>query len=156
MWKKLALGAIGLWVLSLATMGYYFVQGTGTTGDDGREAVVLTRSERNLVLGEMRMLLAGVQAILEAVTLNDLKLVEKTASSLGMSSAADVNPVLMGKLPLEFKSTGMGVHQRFDELAARVHGGLPKEKVLEEVSDIMRTCVGCHEAYRLDEARVTE
>lgn len=156
MWKKLAIGALTLWVSSLAIFGYYFVRGTGETGDDGRQAVVLTRAERNLVLGEMRMLLAGVQTILEAVTLNDLKLVETTASSLGMRSAADVNPVLMGKLPLEFKSTGMGVHERFDELAARVRGGLPKEKVIVEVSDIMRTCVGCHEAYRLDEARVTE
>lgn len=151
MWKKLAIGALSLWILTLGVGGYFFIKGTGKKGDDGRLAVVLKREERNLVLAEMRQLLAGVQTILEAITNNDLKVVERTASSLGMKAAADVNPTLMAKLPLEFKSTGMGVHGRFDELALKVHSGMGKDEVLKEVSDIMLTCVGCHQAYRLDE-----
>lgn len=152
MWKKVALATIGLWVLTLGIGGYFFINGTGKTGDDGRMAVALKKDERNLVLAEMRQLLAGVQTILEAVTNNDLKVVELTASSLGMKAAADVNPGLMAKLPLDFKSTGMGVHGRFDEMALKVHSGaMNKDQVLKEVSDIMLTCVGCHQAYRLDE-----
>lgn len=152
MWKKFALGSLGLWLLTLGVGGYFFVFGTATKGDDGRLAVVLHRDERNLVLAEMRQLLAGVQIILEALTTNDLKVVEKTASSLGMKAAADVNPSLMAKLPLDFKSTGMGVHGRFDEMALKVHSGqMNKDKILQDVSDIMLTCVGCHQAYRLDE-----
>jgi hypothetical protein len=152
MWKKIALGSLALWLITLGVGGYFFVKGTGKTGDDGRLAVSLHREERNLVLAEMRQLLAGVQTILEALTTNDLKVVERTASSLGMKAAADVNPVLMAKLPLEFKSTGMGVHGRFDEMALKVHSGqMNKDQVLQEVSDIMLTCVGCHQAYRLDE-----
>lgn len=152
MWKKVALGAISLWIVTLAAGGYFFIKGTGKTGDDGRLAVSLKRDERNLVLTEMRQLLAGVQTILEAITNNDLKVVERTASSLGMKAAADVNPVLMAKLPLDFKSTGMGVHGRFDEMALKVQSGkMNKDNVLKEVSDIMLTCVGCHQAYRLDE-----
>lgn len=151
MWKKLAIGAFSLWFITVGVAGYFFVKGTAKTGDDGRLAVELRREERNLVLTEMRQLLAGVQTILEAVTNNDLKVVERTAGALGMKAAADVNPVLMGKLPLEFKSMGMGVHRRFDEMATKVHNGMGKDEVLKEVSDIMLSCVGCHQAYRLDE-----
>lgn len=152
MWKKVALSSLGLWLITLAIGGYFFIKGTGNTGDDGRYAVLLKRDERNLVLAEMRQLLAGVQTILEAIINDDLKVVERTARSLGMKAAADVNPVLMAKLPLDFKSTGMGVHGRFDEMALKVHSGkINKEGVLKEVSDIMLTCVGCHQAYRIDE-----
>lgn len=152
MWKKLALGSLTLWLLSLGVGAYFFINGTGKKGDDGRESITLNRDERNLVLTEMRQLLSGVQTILEALTKNDLKVVERTASSLGMKAAADVNPVLMARLPLDFKSTGMGVHKRFDEMSLKVHSGkMNKDQVLQEVSDIMLTCVGCHQAYRLDE-----
>jgi len=151
-WKKVALASLALWLITLGVGAYFFIKGTGKTGEDGRLAVVLARGERNLVLAEMRQLLSGVQTILEAITINDMETVERTASSLGMKAAADVNPLLMAKLPLEFKSTGMSVHGRFDELSIKVHGGLGKDEVLKEVSDIMLTCVGCHQAYRLDEA----
>ena len=61
-----------------------------------------------------------------------------------MKAAADGNPVLMAKLPLDFKSTGMSVHGRIDELSLKVHGGMGKDEVLKEDSEIMLTCVGCH------------
>ncbi len=151
MWKKLAIASLALWFIALGTAGYFFVKGTAVKGDDGRLAVKLHRAERNLVLGEMRALLSGVQTILEASLNNDMKVVETTSMSLGMKAAVDVNPTLMAKLPLDFKSTGMGVHKRFDDLALKVHKGASKDEVIREVSDIMLTCVGCHQAYRLDE-----
>ena len=145
------MGLLGLWIVSLGFLGYFFVKGNATKNDDGRLAISLKRDEKNLVLAEMRQLLSGIQLIIEGVTNNDLKIVERTASSLGMKAAADVNPVLMTKLPLDFKSTGMSVHARFDELALRTRNGLGREAVLKEVSDILITCVGCHQAYRLDD-----
>jgi methyl coenzyme M reductase subunit C-like uncharacterized protein (methanogenesis marker protein 7) len=151
MWKKLFIGSVVTWVLSLGAVGYIFVRGSAEKDDDGRMAVKLQKAERNLVLGEMRALLSGVQSILEALTLNDMKIVEKSSRSLGMQAAVDVNPRLMAKLPLEFKSTGMEVHKRFDDLADKVHSGSGKDEVLKEVSDIMLSCVGCHQAFRLDE-----
>jgi methyl coenzyme M reductase subunit C-like uncharacterized protein (methanogenesis marker protein 7) len=151
MWKKIALVSLAFWILTLGTAGYFFIKGTAEEGDDGRLAVKLHRAERNLVLGEMRALLSGVQTILEASLNNDMKVVETTSISLGMKAAVDVNPTLMAKLPLDFKSTGMGVHKRFDDLALKVHAGANKDEVIREVSDIMLTCVGCHQAYRLDE-----
>lgn len=152
MWKKIAISSLILWIMTIGIAAYIFINGSTQTADDGRLSVALKREERNLVLNEMRQLLSGVQTILEALTVNDLKVVEKTANSLGMGAAADVNPTLMAKLPLEFKSTGMGLHRRFDDLSYKVQSGqMEKNQILQEVSDIMRTCVGCHEAYRLDE-----
>lgn len=153
MWKKIAIGSLTLWVLTVTAAGYLFYNGTSDKGDDGRLAVTLKREERDLILSEMRHLLGGIQTILEAITNDDMKVVERTASSLGMQGAADVNVTLMAKLPFEFKHTGMSLHKRFDELATKVHSGMGKEKVLREVSDIMVTCVGCHQAYRLDEVK---
>lgn len=153
MWKKIALVSFTLWILTLIAAGYFFVKGTGDVGEDGRMAVQLKSDEKNLVLSEMRQLLAGTQTILEAITNNDMKVVEITATSLGMDAAVDVNPILMGKLPLDFKSTGMSVHQRFDKIALNVKSGMKKEEVLKEVSDILLTCVGCHQAYKLEEVR---
>lgn len=151
MWKYIALVTTTLLVITLSTVGYFLIKGNAQTAEDGRLSIALRKEERNLVLTEMRMLLEGIQIILQALPENKLKVVEHTASSLGMKSAADVNPSLMAKLPMEFKSMGMGVHRRFDELALKVHSGAGKDEVIKEVSDIMLSCVGCHQAYRLDE-----
>jgi len=152
MWKKIALLSLCLWIITLGIGGYFFIKGTGAIDHDGRMAIELKREERNLVLAEMRLFLSGIQSILEAITVNDLKFIETTANSLGMKAAVDVNPILMAKLPLGFKSIGMGVHKRFDEMAISVHTGkVNKDEVLKEVSDIINTCVACHQAYRLDE-----
>jgi len=43
MWKKIALGALSLWIITIGIAGYFFVKGTGKTGDDGRLAVALKR-----------------------------------------------------------------------------------------------------------------
>lgn len=153
MWKKVAVFSLGLWLLTIAVSAYYFINGVGAKGHDGRMAVRLKSDEKNLVLSEMRQLLAGTQTILEAITNNDMKVVEITATSLGMDAAVDVNPILMAKLPLDFKSTGMSVHRRFDNIALNVKSGMKKEEVLKEVSDILLTCVGCHQAYKLEEVQ---
>ena len=153
MWKFIALGSTTLLMITLSTIGYFLIKGTTQSAEDGRLSIALRKEERNLVLTEMRMLLEGVQTILQALTENQLKVVEHTASSMGMRSAADVNPSLMSKLPMDFKAVGMEVHRRFDELALKVHSGAGKDEILKEVSDIMLSCVGCHQAYRLDEVR---
>lgn len=150
MWKKLALFSVTLWIITLGILGYFFIKGNTEQLDDGRISVKLTKDEKNRILGEMRLLLSGVQMILAAALDNDLKVVEKTAASLGMKVAVDEDPALLTKLPIDLKKIGLGVHKRFDKLAAKAHSGATKEEVIREVSDIMLTCVSCHEAYRLD------
>lgn len=150
MWKKLALISVSLWILTCTIFAYFFINGNTKQLDDGRISVKLTKDEKNRVLGEMRLLLSGVQMILAAALDNNLKVVEKTATSLGMKVATEEDPSLLAKLPIDLKKIGLGVHRRFDKLADKAHSGATKEEVIREVSEIMLTCVGCHEAYRLD------
>jgi mono/diheme cytochrome c family protein len=117
---------------------------------DGRTAVLLSPDERNLVLAEMRGILGSVQGIVEGVNAGDMKRVAQAARAGGMAAAADVNPGLMAKLPLEFKELGLGLHGRFDDIAAAADSGASREQILARLSTQLSACVGCHEGYRLD------
>jgi hypothetical protein len=148
--RILAVAAIGLWVVTAAVAVAFFVRGQTRVASDGRTAVLLTPDERDLVLSEMRGVLASVQSIVEAVNAGDMKRVAEAARDGGMAAAADVNPALMAKLPLEFKELGFGMHRHFDELAAAADSGASREEVLGSLSAQLSTCVGCHAGFRLE------
>lgn len=115
----------------------------------GRTAVVLQASERNLVLSEMRGLLAATQGIVEGVTQGDAQRISKAARSGGMAAAADVNPALMAKLPLEFKQFGLSLHRDMDEIAKAADGGKPMPELLKMTSDVLTKCVACHAGWQI-------
>lgn len=50
-----------------------------------------------------------------------------------MASAADVNPALMAKLPLPFKSLGMSVHHDMDDLAKAATEGKPAAELQKQL-----------------------
>ena len=79
-----------------------------------------------------------------------MKRVAHAAHDGGMAAAADVNPALMAKLPLEFKELGFGLHRRFDDLAKAAESGASREQVLTGLSTQLSTCVGCHASYRIE------
>src|SRR5512142_3221754 len=147
--KRIALVAIVLWVGTIAVFAWFFVRGNTTAGTDGRTAVVLAPAERNLVLGEMRGLLQASQQVVQG----DMKLVANSARAAGMASAADVNPALMAKLPVEFKSLGMSVHHDMDDLAQAAESGKSPSELLGMLSSTMTKCVGCHLAWQLKAAQ---
>ncbi len=69
----------------------------------------------------------------------------KAAAKAGMAAAADVNPALMAKLPLEFKQLGMSVHRDMDEIASIAdEGEISAEEILQMTADTLRKCVACH------------
>jgi hypothetical protein len=47
----LCVAAVGLWVLSAAAGGWFFVKGWTTQGADGRTEILLAASERDQILG---------------------------------------------------------------------------------------------------------
>jgi hypothetical protein len=73
----------------------------------------------------------------------------QAARASGAGMAAEVNPLIMAKLPLEFKQLGMSVHEDFDKLAETIAKGADSPIVLRGLSGITARCVGCHAAYRL-------
>ncbi|MDE2379673.1 hypothetical protein [Bradyrhizobium sp.] len=148
--RILSVVAIALWLATAAVAVVFFVRGRTQIAPDGRTAVLLTADERNLVLAEMRGVLGSVQGIVDGVNAGDMKRVAQAARASGMAAAADVNPALMAKLPLEFKELGLGLHRRFDDIARAADSGASREQVLTSLGAQLSACIGCHEGYRLD------
>jgi hypothetical protein len=147
--NKLALAALLLWVITIAVFAWFFIRGNTTAGSDGRTAIVLQPAERDFVMTEMRMLLAATQEIMEAGSQNDTQRIVKAARGAGMAGAADVNPALMVKLPVEFKKLAMGMHGDMDEIAKAGESGKPVPELLKMTSNALTKCVACHEAWQI-------
>jgi len=147
--NKLASIALLLWVVTIAVFAWFFIRGNTATGTDGRTAIVLQAGERDLVLSEMRGLLSATQGILEGANQGDMQRIIKASRAAGMAGAADVNPALMAKLPLEFKSLGMSVHHDMDEIAKAAESGTPAPEILKMASHTLTKCVACHSAWQL-------
>ncbi len=147
--SKIAAAAIFLWIVTVATGSWFFIRGSVEHGTDDRTAIVLKPAERDLILQEMRGMLAATHGILDGVNQGDRALVAKTARTAGMAAAADVNPALMGKLPLPFKSMGMSVHRSMDDIALAAESGAPAPEILKKLSNTLALCVGCHASWQL-------
>jgi cytochrome c556 len=148
---------LGLWIITIGVAGWFFVQGWTTQGTDGRMAIVLAPTERDLILGEMRMLLKAVHGVVTGLTGQDQEAdraqIEQAARSAGMHMAEDVNPALMAKLPLPFKQMGMSIHKDMDALAdAVVHKETPQQ-IIQRLSSLTARCTACHELYRFQAER---
>ena len=148
--RMLSIIAITLWLVTIAVAVFFFVRGQTRVAPDGRTAVLLAPDERNLVLTEMRGMLGTVQGMVDGVKVGNLNQVAQAARASGMAAAADVNPALMAKLPLEFKELGLSVHKRFDEIAAEADSGASREQMLASLSTQLSACVACHASYRIE------
>ena len=148
--RLLSVVAIALWLVTIAGAAFFFVRGQTRVASDGRTAVLLASNERNLVLTEMRGMLAAVQGVVDGVNAGNMKQVAQAARASGMAAAADVDPALMAKLPLAFKELGFSVHKRFDEIATETDAGASGEQVLASLSTQLSACVACHASYRIE------
>lgn len=147
--NKLAQIALLLWLVTIAVIVWFFIRGSTVAGTDGRTAIVLHPRERELVLSEMRGLLAATQGILEGANQGDMPRVIESARMGGMAGTAEVSPALMAKLPLEFKALGMSVHHEMDEIAKAAEDGKPSAELLKMTSSTLTKCVACHAAWQL-------
>jgi cytochrome c556 len=144
--------ALGLWIMTIAVAGWFFVRGWTTEGTDGRTQIVLASAERDLILGEMRMLLKAVHGVVTGLAGQDQAAdrtqMEQAARSAGMHMAADVNPALMAKLPLPFKQMGMSIHKDMDALADAIVNKETPQQILQRLSSLTQRCTACHDVYR--------
>ncbi len=144
--------ALGLWIVTIALAGWFFVKGWTTEGTDGRMQVVLAPAERDLILGEMRMLLKAVHSVVTGLAGQDQEAnraqIEQVVRSAGMHMAADVNPALMAKLPLPFKQMGMSIHKDMDALADAIVQKETPQQILQRLSSMTARCTACHDLYR--------
>src|SRR6185295_11008943 len=143
---------LGLWIVTIVVAGWLFVQGWTTQGTDGRMQIVLAPTERDLILGEMRMLLKAVHGVVTGLAVQnqeaDRAQIEQAARSAGMAMAANVTPALMAKLPLPFKQMGMSIHKDMDALADAIVQKETPQQILQRLSSMTARCTACHDLYR--------
>jgi hypothetical protein len=142
------IGSLILWLFVIGMAVFFFVKGWTVPSLDSRTTVALSEVERDQILTEMRQLLKSVHGVLQGVSTQDLSGAGKSARAAGMAMAADVNPLLMAKLPLTFKGMGMSVHRDFDGLADGIQSGERSEQVLKRLTELTSRCTACHELYR--------
>ena len=150
--SKLCRIVLGLWIVTIGVAGWFFVQGWTTQSTDGRMQILLAQTERDLILGEMRMLLKAVHGVVSGLGSQDQGAdrtqMEQAARSAGMAMAADVNPALMAKLPLPFKQMGMSIHKDMDALADGILQKETPQQILQRLSSMTARCTTCHDMYR--------
>lgn len=151
-YRTLASVSLGLWIATVAAAVFLFTHGQTASMADGRQAILLTEGERNLVLAEMRGMLESVQGVVEGIAQRDMKRVAVAARLSGTASTQQVPVSLMAKLPLAFKQMGQVTHRDFDEIALRAEGGEPEEMLLERLGERLKNCIACHATFRLPEA----
>ncbi len=139
-------------LLSIIAAGFYkfIIQGSTTESTDGRTEILLTDSERNLVLAEMRAFLASIQQINQGIAEDNMALVAEHARKSGKTAQAGMPGTLVGKLPLKFKKLGGDTHKKFDQLAMDAEDLGDRDQALEQLSALMKNCVSCHATYRID------
>jgi hypothetical protein len=148
---KIYLTTVTLLLVVIAAGFYKFIlQGSTIQSIDERTTILLTETERNLVLNEMRSFLISVQQISLGIADNNMGLVIEAARKSGKSAQADVPGTLIGKLPLPFKQLGFDTHKKFDQLAMDSEDLGDREHALRQLSELMQNCVSCHAAFRID------
>jgi hypothetical protein len=140
-------------VLGLASgaLAYKFLlRGAVVPASDGRTAILLAPGERDLVLSEMRAFLQSVQEIVAALGEGAMDGVPAVARRVGAAAQHEVPASLVGKLPGEFKLLGFDTHGKFDQLALDAEQLGDAGHTLGQLAELMRNCVACHAAYRID------
>lgn len=149
MYKKLFFVSVGVWALTLGAFLFLFVRGNTSTSTDNRQAIHLVPSEKDEVLKEMRQVLKALNGTMKSLGQNDFKEASLAAQGAGGKIAVDINPVIMTKLPLEFKKLGMSMHDDFDKLSGDLKKNIPQQEALVRLGEITNKCIACHATYRL-------
>lgn len=147
--SKLALVSLALWGLTVVVAVFFFFRGSTHDLPDQRKEIQVTPAERELVLKEMRTILASVNGVVTGLSQKDMKKVEESARAAGMIMAVEENAALVAKLPFEFKEMGLGLHRGFDELADTAKNGASQEEILQRMAGLTARCNGCHDFYRV-------
>jgi len=137
--------------LSTGSMAYKFIlSGDVEKSSDGRLAVQLTESERDLVLEEMRTFLESVQQITQGIADKDFVIAAEAARKVGRAAQQGMPGSLVGKLPLEFKKMGFDTHAKFTQLALDAEQLADSEHTMTQLSELLNNCTACHKIFKFE------
>lgn len=132
---------------------------------DAREAITLSRTERDLVLGEMRLMLESTEGVVAGLAANDMVAIEQAAARSSPSAPGTVDRALHGVLPEAFLHSGAAAHGGFADIARLARGSftagvwhrrrtaqeLAHAKIHQQHDGITRPGVPRHRIWRLDD-----
>ncbi|MFA6971726.1 MAG: hypothetical protein WC208_10040 [Gallionella sp.] len=150
---KLSWSLVVVLSIIVTLLGYKFTVGEVKPSDDGRQAVMLTKDERNALLLEMRNWLQSSQGILAAASEKDFAAVSKSARASGMAAEADTQGSLFRKIPVEMKALGFGTRKKFDDIATDAEEFKDSNRIVSKLSMAMNNCIACHATYRFVEIK---
>ncbi|ADL56484.1 hypothetical protein [Gallionella capsiferriformans] len=148
---KLSWSLVVVLSIIVALFAYKFTVGEVQPSDDGRQAVMLSKDERNALLLEMRTWLESSQGILEAASQKDFAAVVASAKASGMGAEAQTPGSLFRKLPVEMKKLGFDTRKKFDDIAADAEANKDSDRIVSQLSVAMNNCIACHAMYRFVE-----
>ncbi len=148
---KLSWSLVAVLSIIVALFAYKFTVGEVQPSDDGRQAVMLSKDERNALLLEMRTWLESSQGILEAASQKDFAAVVASAKASGMGAEAQTPGSLFRKLPVEMKKLGFDTRKKFDDIAADAEANKDSDRIVSQLSVAMNNCIACHAMYRFVE-----
>ncbi len=147
---KLCWSLLTILLLVVAFFSYKFIYlGETEPLADGRIAIQLNSSERDLVLAEMRGFVATLQRVIQGIAREELTEAATAARQAGMAAQGGVPVSLVGKLPMAFKKLGLDTHQKFDQLALDAEQMGDTSHTLTQLGELMQNCVSCHASYRI-------
>jgi len=117
---------------------------------ESRQPIMLSATEKQLVLAEMRIFLNSVQQIVDGISRDDMVQVAAAARRSGLAAQATVPQTLAAKLPLAFKKLGRDTHAKFDNLALDATQLGDGEHSLQQLNALLQNCVSCHAAFRFE------
>ena len=120
---------------------------------DSREPTSRTPAERTFILGQMRLFLSSIQAISTGLAAGDMSLVVAEASARGRrgTPVSAIPPEMKAKETPAWGTMMSGARGGFDKMAEAAASGATSQQLIGQLGETMRTCVACHQSYRLVE-----
>ncbi len=118
---------------------------------DAREQAFRTEGEKAFILDQMRLLLNSITEIEEGLGTGDMGLVAREAAARGRKANTTLArpPSLAAKESEAWKSMFVSVRNGFDALADQANDHAPAATINKLLADTMRSCVACHQTYRI-------
>lgn len=116
---------------------------------DNRTVIWLDKTEKSLLLSEMRQFLVASQTILAASLKDDMETVKITARQVGIQQMNSTPTSLREKLPKGFKTLGPKIHRGFEDIAYEAETMGDSTVILEKLATLQQTCISCHATYQI-------
>ena len=127
-----------------------FVGNTQVIPNDTRVSIIVSQSNKDFVMHEMRTFVEALHQINVGIEQNDPALIAKVARASGGSVAGHAPAGLLASVPAEFKTIGFDTHGKFDQIAESAEKNFDPKVTRGQVTELLSNCVACHKMYRMD------